>query len=205
MSPNADVSADGVFDLSTPDRVNEFFSTENIHVYGNVDPFIGVSFDVVNNTGATQDYTFIFTIPIVAQTPATLTGGSTAIGVTDTSGNGDGVTLGTHSINGRPTYFSQIDLIDHESLDLAPLSAGAFLSNSDIADFGVPIPSFPGPAANSFIGIRYDFSLTAGDRAGVTGVFVVEAVPEPSSMVLFALASVGLGVIGRRRRVRLSK
>lgn len=195
MTPTLNVdSTDGSFDFSVPTQNTATFSMENLSISGNVDPMISVGFDVTNNTGSTQDYTFIFTIPIIAQTPATITGGSTGITITDT--NGDGATLAAHT-NGRPTYFAQIDGVDFASLTLTPIDEpNAFESETGSDVFGSPIPSFPGPAALTTIGIRYDFSLTAGDRAAVTGVFVIEAVPEPASLALLGLG--GLLMAPRR-------
>jgi hypothetical protein len=40
------------------------------------------------------------------------------------------------------------------------------------------------PAALSTIGIRLDFTLTPGDSASFTSVFVVQPVPEPASIAL---------------------
>ena len=194
------VDSTGVFDLDMPNMTpgSGTFSVEGVNVNGNVDPIISTSFDVVNNTGSTQDYTFIFTIPIVPLVPATITGGSTGITITDTNGGGSGATLGTHT-NGRPTYFSQIDGGDYVSIDLSPIvEPNNFESETDSGAFGTPIPSLIGPAATSTIGIRYDFSLTAGDRAAVTGVFVVEPVPEPAAAMM--LISGMLVMIPKRHR-----
>jgi hypothetical protein len=191
---NADASSKGDFWVTAPDQENETFSLENIQLHGNVDPVINGGFLVTNLTAAVQNYTFIFTIPIIAQTPLTVTGGSTTLGVTDNNANG--ATVGPNA-NGRPYYYSQIDLVDWQSINLVPLVAGPFSSAGTSGDFGQPIPSLPGPAALSFIGIRYDFSLTPGDSASATGVFVVEAIPEPATCFL-ALA--GLVVCGTMRR-----
>jgi hypothetical protein len=194
--PTLDADASrGDFWATAPDQATPTFSLRNIQLHGNVDPVINGGFVVTNITGSTQNYTFIFTIPIVAQTPATLTGGSTTLGVTDN--NGDGATAGPNA-NGRPYYYSQIDLLDWQPINLVPLAAGSYGSTGTNGAFGVPIPSLPGPAALSFIGIRYDFSLTAGDSASATGVFVVEAIPEPTTC-LMALAGLAGGFALRRR------
>jgi hypothetical protein len=201
ISPLAELDADGNFVLRPDDCDYTDFCTRDIVVSGNADPVISSSFNVTNNTLVTQDYTFIFTLPIVPQTPVTITGGSTGITITDNNGNG--AALGAHT-NGRPTYYSQIDAVDFTSLSLLPLvEPNPFESETKSAAFGTPIPSLPGPAALSTIGIRYDFSLTAGDSAGVTGVFVVqvpsEPIPEPGSITLAGFAALLLAAVARKR------
>jgi hypothetical protein len=64
-------------------------------------------------------------------------------------------------------------------------------------EFGGPIPSLPGPAVLSTIGIVLDFTLTAGDQASFTSNFVV-LVPEPRLALLLVPALLALGL--RRSR-----
>jgi hypothetical protein len=173
---------------------------EGIVVSGNVDPIISTSFSVTNNTLAVQIYTFTFTLPVPPQAPFTFTAGST--GITATDNNGDGATVGP--VAGRPTYYSQIDGIDFKDLTITPIVAGPLDTATNSANFGLlpSPPSFPGPAVVSTIGIRYDFSLTPGDSAGVTGVFMVQPrednIPEPASATLVGLAMVMFAVCRRR-------
>jgi hypothetical protein len=65
--------------------------------------------------------------------------------------------------------------------------------------FGSPVPSLLGPAANTDIGIRLNFTLSPGDIASFTSVFVVEPVPEPSTIALIGLGAIALlGLIRRK-------
>jgi hypothetical protein len=82
-------------------------------------------------------------------------------------------------------------------------SAGPFLSNViGPAAFGTPIPSQPGPAALATIGITIDFTLTPGDSATFTSVFVVESIPEPGTGLMVGL---GLIALAARRRGRTTQ
>jgi hypothetical protein len=77
----------------------------------------------------------------------------------------------------------------------ASASAGSFLSQTIGPDsFGSPIPSLPYGAVSQNIAIRLAFTLTAGDSASFTSLFVV--VPAPGAM---AVAALGL-IAGRGRR-----
>lgn len=179
--------ADGTFDL------------DSWSVFVDTDPVISASFDVVNNTGATQWYTMIFTLPIApAITPSSVIGGSVGVTLTDT--NGSGATLS--SAGGLSIYQAQIDGATVETLldDPYNLAAGTFLSSVDSASFGNPIPSQSGPQALSTIGLRFDFNLSAGDRAAFTSVFVVEPNPVPLPATAWLFGSAVAGLIGLRAK-----
>jgi hypothetical protein len=161
------------------------------------DPFVTSNFSVLNSTASTQTYTVVVTLPIVPIPGATLMGGSMQGGITSNSSPG---TLATSS----PTamYTALIDGVPVATLypDPTSVSAGAFLSaNLAAAAFGTPIPSAPGPAALTSIGIQLTFTLTPGDQASFTSVFVVEPVPEPTTLGLVSLGLAGLALLGRRR------
>jgi hypothetical protein len=53
---------------------------------------------------------------------------------------------------------------------------------------GLPGPTLPSGPALSTIGIINRFTLTPGDTFAGSGFFVVEAVPEPSTLALVAVA-----------------
>lgn len=160
------------------------------------DPVVTATVAVTNLAVTTQQFTLLFTLPILAIPGSTVVGGSFQGGATDTNGNG--VTLSAPT--GSSFYTALIDAVAVQSLYTAPqtFSAGNFLSlNVPNLAFGTPIPSQAGPAALSTIGIRVDFLLTPGDTATFTGNFVVQPIPVPAAAWLLGSA---LGLFGVMRR-----
>jgi hypothetical protein len=163
------------------------------------DPEIVTSFGVKNLSGATLQFTLVFTTSAIPIPGGTLTGGSTEFDFGDNTG--DGVTLSAPP--GGAIYSALIDNVVHDTLfagasgsDPTPFGGGTLGTDS----FGNPIPSQAGPALVSNFGITYDFLLTGGDDAtSSTGRFVVKPVPEPVTAALIALGLVGLAAAGRRR------
>jgi hypothetical protein len=167
----------------------------------NPDPFIVGNLVVTNTSNATQTFFLDVSLPINVALASSLVGGSITGTVTDL--NGDGATVSAVGAN---------DAIYRAFTDVAPdfstgnlagsllvgssASAGAFLSQTIGPDtFGGPIPSQPYGAVNTNIAIRLQFTLTAGDSASFTSLFVV--VPAPG-----ALAVAGFGLLAGRRRRR---
>lgn len=163
------------------------------------DPFIIANTAITNTTTVTQSFQLMLTLPIFPQiTPSSLIGGSVQGGIT---ADGDGGTLS--SLAGTPIYQAMIDgaIIGGSAAllnDPSSVTAGAFLSNSFAPEaFGdVPmIPSASGPAVLNSIGILLSFSLTAGDQATFSSVFVAE-IPSPAPLAVFGVA----GLVAARRR-----
>lgn len=191
-------SAEGTVNFYNGDASGEGWGL-SWDVEGDPDPFVIANTAITNMAAVTQNFQLMVTLPVFpALTPSSLIGGSVQGGIT---ADGDGGTLS--SITGTSIYQAMIDgsvigepaaLLD----DPSSVSAGAFLSNSFTPEaFGdMPmIPSEPGPAVLNSIGILLSFSLTAGDQATFSSVFVAE-IPSPAPLALFGAA----GLVAARRR-----
>ena len=168
--------------------------------------FIGAGL-TVDNTGLDVERLTVDLILTIGPfgAPSTESGGSVAPSVLDgvegDESTPDGsVTLATVAgssfyealIDG--TAFSRTLFDDPFAVNLGPSPPGQ--------SFGLTVPSDPdepGPGVPSTIRIRYDFTLTPLDQAGMTGKFVLQAVPEPGTAALLGLGLIGLTRIRRRR------
>jgi hypothetical protein len=167
-------------------------------ISGKYDPTINGAFSVTNLLAVPQTFTLNVTVPVPAIPGATLIGGSMAGSFTDA--NGGGATFDSSGLTA--IYTALIDGASVATLNPSPVAlvAGSFLSTAvPTADFGTPIPFAAGPALTTDMGIQLKFTLSAGDTAALTSVFVVEPVPEPSTVVL-ALMGVACGLFVARRR-----
>lgn len=170
---------------------------DNWNFFVDEDPVVSGVVGLTNLAATTQQFTLLFTLPIVPPIlGGSVIGGSIQGGGTDNNGNG--VTVATAA--GSAFYTALIDGSSVQTLydDPQSFSAGAFLStNIPSLAFGTPIPSQAGPPALASIAIQLDFTLTAGDSATFSSVFVVEPVPEPALGGL--LLSAGLLLVARHR------
>jgi len=169
-------------------------------VQADPDPILGFDFSFFNDTGATQTFNVLVTLPVTPWAMGTTMGASIGASVTDTSGNGSAM---LSSSGGTPVFRAYTDWVPAATAAMSLFDSpfalpvgitGGTSIDSDVA--GLPV-GLPGPmSVTTNIAIELTFDLTAGDRASFTGAFVVEYVPTPAG----ALAFLGLGFLGRRRR-----
>jgi hypothetical protein len=168
------------------------------------DPVITGTVTVTNSQAFTQHFSLIFTLPVAAM-PDSVTSGSYRATVRDGGLDGNGSTLATQdpgNILDPGHGWLYLALIDGAPYgqNLYPhpqsfSSSGAATTSIPTMTFGIPV-AVDGPAVNTSIGIRLDFTLTGNDRASFTSNHIVN-VPEPHTGALLAL---GLALFARRRR-----
>jgi len=193
------VNSDDLFSVENLSFGGMFWEISNLNISGDIDPFTNLSFTVLNNAAVTANFVFNVTVPIVAQGPQTLIGGSTGGSVTDS--NFDGIATVATIGSGTPFFSGEIDgstvleIYADPSSFSAPFAGGT--ANILALNPGLPGPTLSSGPAASTIGITHNFSLTPGDSIAVTSFFIVVAVPEPSSALLLG---VGLPALLIRRR-----
>ena len=163
------------------------------------DPYITGTVSLTNTTATSQSYVLDFTLNI---TPALIDGsyiaGQANGTITDANGNGSATVASSGS---TPIYSALGDgafiqgLMSNASQSVSnPFGTASFSGGS----FGYPINTLMGPAINSTIGIRFAFSLTAGDSVSFSSIFIANPVPAPGALTL--MVGAGLAGFGRRRR-----
>ena len=177
-----DFGTNGTKDAGNFTVINPNFGTAPM-IYRNFDPEVNVDFVVQNTSTVTLNMVFTFEIPIVAIAAPVTISGETAVTLTDTGGD-PGASLAATSF-----YSGEIDGAGVQTIDISLGTPG-----NASGSFGPT--ALAATAANNTIAIVYNFSLTPGDTAEVTGRFTV--VPEPSAMALIGLGTL---LIARRRRV----
>jgi hypothetical protein len=173
----------------------------------NPDPFIFADIIVSNNLPVDQEFTFNLVLPINPSiSGGTLIGGSFSGVLKDRNANGAALSV-LDGANPPALYSARIDGNEVQTLfeNPGPIEVTLPFQTSTFGPehFGTPIPSLAGPNdVNSTISIEINLKLSAMDSANLSGSFIVEPVPEPSTMALCMIAVIGLACIRRRRRAR---
>lgn len=192
------VRSDNSFSLVGANYDYGTWMIDDLNVNGNVDPFTSLNYAVTNNDPVnTLLFTVSVTLPIAPTIPATVHGGSTTGSLTD--GNLNGATVSTQG--GLPFYQGQIDGATVLSFYPDPYSLSIPFGSGNVpAVFaGLPVPNLPSGPALSTIGIINRFTLTPGDHFAGNSFFIIEAVPEPSTLALVGLCLMVLTENRRRR------
>ncbi len=162
------------------------------------DPFITGSLSIQNETGIAKSYIIDFVLSISPPMVATLISGQVSGSLTD--GNGSGAALLTSTAGGAvytalaDGLFAQALMVNASQSVSTQFGTTSFSGGS----FGQPV-AIAGPAMNNTIGIRYAFTLSAGDSVSFSSIFVAN-VPAPGVVALGCIA--GLFAHGGRRRRR---
>jgi hypothetical protein len=195
------VESDGDFALVDAMSPGTNWTLTDLDVSGNVDPFTSLNYAVTNNAAVPLLFTMSVTLPISPQGPTTLHGGSFGATLTDANNNGS-ATVST--AGGLPLYRGQIDGATVLSIYPDPYSLSVAFAGQSInvpaMNVGLPGPTLPSGPAASTIGIINQFMLSPGDIFSANSFFVIEAVPEPSTLALAAAASSLALLVARRRR-----
>jgi MYXO-CTERM domain-containing protein len=172
------------------------------NIDGNADPIVTSNITFTNMTGVTNNYVITVSLPVAPIVGGTVMDGSVGGSVTDANGNGfaqaaalAGSSMFVGLIDGNPAAGTAMLGFPYSATFAGPGSGGTAIIGPQ--SFGQPIP-IGGPNVLSSIGIRLEFSLSAGDSIAMTSFFRVEPVPAPGALGLLGLA----GLAGRSRRRR---
>lgn len=157
------------------------------------DPFITGTFSITNTTASTQTFTVSFMLDSDVQFSQSLMNG--AFSGTLTDGNGDGSAMIGRAAGSAGFYSAYIDTTLAHSLGANAYSySGAAFGSSQVGPES--FDPMNGPALSTSIGLKFKFTLSAGDSVSFSSLFNVVDVPAPGAVVLLGLA----GAFGRRSR-----
>jgi hypothetical protein len=168
------------------------------------DPFVTNNLNVTNTSSVAQTFTATVTLPIAGGFAYNqIIDSSIGITITDSITSlggvaGDGATISSVAPNG--IYRGLINGVTALTLFPNPSTIscaadGCSITSSDPLSGDFDGPAGPGIATS--IAITLQFTLGAGDSAGITSRF--EIVPEPGTLALFASGLAGMSLLGRRR------
>jgi len=202
-APAGDPSGTSQYTVADGSHIGTGYKMDWWGVALDTDHGVSGNWSVTNTSGVTQTMILAVILPVLPVAPSSLMFGSTTVSVSDADFSGSGTLTSTGLFPNPPVYTGLIDS--------APVAATALLADpytitalaggttGATASFGVFPGTVPGPAVVGSIGIRHEFTLTAGDRATFNSTFFLIAVPEPGTLALLVPGLVGLGMVGRRR------
>ncbi len=161
------------------------------------DPFVTGTFSLTNETAFGKSYIVDFSLPISPAIAQSTVSGQMSGTLTDSNGSGSASMTST---SGGAVYIALADDVLVQSLmsNANQTVSSAFGTTSfSGGSFGQGTP-LAGPAINSTIGIRFSFTLSAGDSVSFSSIFVANPVPTPSALAMGLLS----GLVARRGRRR---
>ncbi|MBM4110296.1 MAG: hypothetical protein FJ254_02915 [Phycisphaerae bacterium] len=157
------------------------------------DPFISGTFSITNIASSVQTFEVTFTLDSSVQFSQSMMNGAFSGTLTDANGDGS-ASIGR--VGGSSGFYSA--LIDGNlvrSLGSSPYSySGAAFGSSQVGPESFDPTT--GPGLSSTIGLKFRFTLSAGDSVSFSSLFNVVDVPAPGALALLGCA----GCIGSRRR-----
>lgn len=161
------------------------------------DPFITGTLSLTNETALSQSYVVDFSLAISPAIIQSIISGQIAGTLTDANGSGSASLTST---GGGAIYTALADdLFVHSLMTNASQSVASPFGTTSFSggSFGQGAP-LAGPSINSTIGIRFAFTLSAGDSVSFSSIFVANPVPTPGVLAMSLLA----GAVARRGRRR---
>jgi len=162
------------------------------------DPFITGTFSLTNDTLLAKAYVVDFSLPISPAIAQSTVSGQMSGTLTDSNGSGSASMTST---GGGAVYTALADGMFVQSLmsNANQTVSSAFGTTSfSGGSFGQGLPPLAGPAINNTIGIRFSFTLSAGDSVSFSSIFVANSVPTPGALAMGLLS----GLVARRGRRR---
>jgi hypothetical protein len=184
----------GLWTLAQPENVNGSQIT-NATLDFNPDPSINYGYGVYNGTGSTQTYTISFPqvsgsfSPLAINLAPGLYNVKASLGVTLTDGQGDGASFS--QVGGTAYQQNLLNSTDIMDIGSGTLSVPSGASNPS-QTFSFPAVTNPAYALGfpaTTMSITDTFQLSPGDSASFSGSFTINAVPEPSSVVMGLMAA----------------
>ncbi len=197
---------DGTFDNTTPVGATSASSFSFV-VAANVDPFMTYGLSVKNNTGSTNNYSFVFNESLVPTVSGAYSIYSDISGSLVNGVAGSALNLGTTVGSTVQKVFLKDSSygFDPAGVDVGNAYLNGAAPAGSIAYFGNGLQNATANGnSNGYTydswEFRSDFSLTGGkDVATLSGYAEITAVPEPETYALFVAGLLGMGMVLRRR------